>query len=411
MKPKQNKKMKILMVTPYIPYPPLSGGQTRSYFLIKSLSQSCDITLFNFKLPDQDQSGVKHLQELCSKVVTIPRGNTWQFKKIVTAGFTPYPFLVVNYLSSELKRKIKQELTDDNYDLVHVECFYLMPNIPKTKIPILLVDQTIEFAVYQHYVETLPNKFSLIKPFLWLDVAKIKYWEKKFWQKADQLVAVSENDQKLMERISKRPTKVVRNGVNEDLIINEKKHYPDKPTVFFGVANFKWMQNKEGAINLLKEVWPKIKERVPEAQLVIAGRHSKDFIESTGLLPKDAEDVKVGPVDDPAEAYQKASMMVAPMRSGGGSRTKFLEAMACRLPIATTKKGIEGIEAENNKHAIIAENFEDLVDKTVELLRDKRRQEAIGRQGQQLVKEKYSWRQSADELLKIYQETSKQWQG
>lgn len=394
------------MITPYIPYPPYSGGQTRSYFLLKHLSKYCDITLFNFQLPDQDKTGIKHLKELCSKVITIPRGKTWQLKKVLTAGFSLYPFLVVNYLSNNLKQKIKQELDSQDYDLVHVECFYLMPNIPKTDIPVLLVDQTIEFAVYQHYVQTLPAKSFLIKPLLWLDVLKIKYWEKHFWQKADQLVAVSEDDQELMERVSGRKTKVVRNGVNENLIIDQKKYHPKKPTVFFGVANFKWMQNKEGARNLLKDVWPKIKQRVPEAKLVIAGRHSKEFVKSANLLPKDSSDLEIGPVEDPAKAYQQASVLVAPIKSGGGSRTKFFEAMACRLPIATTKQGMEGIEAVNNKHAVIASDFDDLVDKTVELLNNPEKLKQIGKQGQQLVKEKYSWQQSAQELLKLYKQSA-----
>jgi glycosyltransferase involved in cell wall biosynthesis len=394
------------MITPYIPYPPYSGGQTRSYFLLKHLSKHCDITLFNFELPDQGREGVEHLKKLCKKVISIPRGKTWQPKKILTAGLTPYPFLVVNYLSSELKQQIKQELETNDYDLVHVECFYLMPNVPKTDIPVLLVDQTIEFAVYQHYVETLPIKYFFLKPLLWLDVLKIKYWEKRFWQKADKLIAVSEDDQELMERISKRQTEVVRNGVNENLIIDQKKYQPKQPTVFFGVANFNWMQNKEGARHLLKEVWPKIKKRVPKAKLVIAGRHSKEFVESTNLLPEDKTDIKVGPVDDPAQAYQQASVLVAPIKSGGGSRTKFFEAMACQLPIATTKQGMEGIEAVNNKHAVIAKDFDDLVDKTVALLNNPEQQKKIGKQGQQLVKDKYSWRQSAQELLKLYQKSA-----
>lgn len=395
------------MITPYIPYPPLSGGQTRSYYLLKHLSENCDITLINFQLPDQEEKGVDHLKKFCSKVITVSRGKTWQIKKVLAAGLTPYPLLVVNYLSNELKQKIKNELENQKYDLVHVECFYLMPNIPKTKIPVLLVDQTIEFAVYQHYVQTLPRKFLLMKPFLWVDVLKIKYWEKRFWQKADCLVAVSEDDQKLMERVSKRKTKVVRNGVNEELIIDKKEYFPERPTVFFGVANFNWMQNKEAAINLLKHIWPEIKKQVPTAKLVIAGRHSKKFIQSTNLLPINNKDIKVGSVDNPAKAYQKASVLVAPIRSGGGSRTKFFEAMACQLPIATTKEGIEGIEAVNNKHAVIADNFDDLIEKTIELINNREKQKRIGRQGQKLVREKYSWRQSAEKLLKLYRETSK----
>jgi len=166
------------MITPYLPYPPYSGGQTRSYHLLKHLSKECDITLFNFVLPDQEEKYTKHLQEYCQKVITVKRGETWTLKKILFTGFSLYPFLVSNYFSSILKKKITKELKLDHYDLIHVECFYLMPNIPKADIPILLVDQTIEFAVYQHFVQTMDKKYILIKDHYWtnsIDFSLLKW--------------------------------------------------------------------------------------------------------------------------------------------------------------------------------------------------------------------------------------------
>jgi len=398
------KRPKVLMITPYLPYPPYSGGQTRSYHLLKHLSKECDITLFNFVLPDQEEKYTKHLQEYCQKVITVKRGETWTLKKILFTGFSLYPFLVSNYFSSILKKKITKELKLDHYDLIHVECFYLMPNIPKADIPILLVDQTIEFAVYQHFVQTMDKKYILIKPMLLLDVLKLKFWEKIFWKKAHRLIAVSEEDKILMEKISKREVKIVANGVDENLFKDRVMEKYLKPTVLFGVANFKWMQNKEGVINLLKFVWPKIKKQIPDAQLQIAGRYSKNLIEASGLVGKNDKDIIIGEVKSPEEVYRKSWVLVAPMKSGGGSRTKFFEAMACGLPIATTKEGIEGIDAINNKEVLVARDFNHLANLTVKALKNKQLREKIGQGGKKLVKERYSWRESASQLLKIYQD-------
>jgi len=401
---KRKKKIKVLMVTPYLPYPPFSGGQTRSFNLIKHLAKNCEITLFSFVLPDQDANQARYLRKYCQKVWTIKRGKTWSLKKILFAAFSPYPLLISNYFSPKLKKAIAEELSSSHYDLIHVECFYLMPNIPKQlDVPIVLVDQTIEFAVYRHFVQTLPKKWSLIKPILLLDVIKLKLWETYFWRKADLLVAVSKNDQELMSRLSKRKVEVVLNGVANSFLRERKlKKYP-KPTILFGVANFKWMQNKEGVINLLKFIWPKIKKKLPQAQLIIAGRHSAKFLAQRQKLLVPADSITFGDVENPEEIYRRSWVLVAPMGSGGGSRTKFFEAMACKLPIVTTPEGIEGIEARNNQEVVIGQSFPEITKLTLDLLSDPKKRERIGKTARGLVKEKYSWKTSADRLLSIYQ--------
>ncbi len=396
--------MKILMVTPYLPIPGFSGGQTRSYNLIKHLSKKCQITLISFMLPDQSRKHKKQLEKYCRKIITVERGDTWQLKKILFTGFSLYPFLISNYFSAKFRNSVENELKNDEYDLIHVECFYLMPNVTKTDIPVLLVDQTIEFAVYKHYVQNMPFKFLPIKPLLWLDVLKLKFWEFYYWKKSDCLVAVSPEDKQLMEEKSGRKVKIVPNAVSQKLL--RKTNFPKykQPTILFGVANFKWMQNKEGAYNLLKYVWPKIKEQMPEAKLKIAGRYSKQFVESSGLVKPDDQSVEYGEVKNAQEVYSKSWILAAPIRSGGGSRTKFFEAMACGLPIITTPSGIEGIDAENNHQVVVIKDFDQLADKTVELLKNKKKLKRIGQGGRNLIEDKYSWEESAKKLLKIYRE-------
>lgn len=394
------------MVTPYLPYPPLSGGQTRSFNLLKHLARKCQITLFSFILPDQSKNDIRTLKNYCRQVQTVERGKTWSLKKIILTGLSPYPFLVVNYFSPQLKKLIGKKLEREKYDLVHIECFYLMPNIPRTKTPILLVDQTIEFAVYQHYIETLPKELSFLKPLLSIDVFKIKFWETRFWRQADCLVAVSQEDRRLMESLTKKKVAVVPNGVDETLLKIKKVKKYRRPTVLYGVANFKWMQNKEGAINLLKYVWPKIKAQIPKARLLIIGRHSESFIRSTGLVDANNQDIIVGETKDAERIYRKSWLMVAPMGSGGGSRTKFFEAMACGLPIITTPEGIEGIDAKRGKDVFVSKNFEQLTRMAIKLITDKKVRTEVGKSARKLIKEKYGWRLSADKLYSIYQQVA-----
>src|SRR3989338_11157532 len=134
--------MKILMLTPYLPYPPSSGGQVRSYNLIRELYKKHDITLFCYIRDDKERQFIPELEKYCKKVEVFKRRTAWSPFNILLAGLSFYPFLVAIYLSRAFKKAIARELEAGKYDLIHSETFYVMPNIPKTEVPIFLVEQT-----------------------------------------------------------------------------------------------------------------------------------------------------------------------------------------------------------------------------------------------------------------------------
>ena len=147
--------MKILMLTPYLPYPPSSGGQVRSLNLIKNISKKHDITLFSLVKTDEEKKYVSELEKYCKRVEIFKRPEKpWTLKNILKTGFGYFPFLVVRNWSRFEKEAVTRELATGSYQLIHAETFYVMPHIPETKIPILLVDQTIEFQVYEHVAKT-----------------------------------------------------------------------------------------------------------------------------------------------------------------------------------------------------------------------------------------------------------------
>lgn len=178
------------MLTPYLPYPLLTGGQTRSYNLIKRLSAlGHEITLFCLVKNNDERQYVGELEKFCKEVKVFNRSKKpWTIKNILKTGFSFYPFLVVRNLAKGERDVIEEKLSKEKYDLIHAETFYVMPHIPKTNIPILLVEQTIEYLVYRHFADEF--KLPLIKHLLYIDVAKMKYWELKYWKRAKRVVAM-----------------------------------------------------------------------------------------------------------------------------------------------------------------------------------------------------------------------------
>jgi glycosyltransferase involved in cell wall biosynthesis len=345
--------MKILMLTPYLPYPLYSGGQIRTYNLLKNLAKKHQITLVSFYRQDNELKYIKELEKYCRKVIPIKRRQTWGLTNILLSGFSFYPFLVCTYISPEAKRAVEKELFAGHYDLIHVETFYLMPNLPpKTPTPILLVEQTIEYLVYQRYVQNL--RFKLAKPLLYLDVLKIKLWEKYFWRQAGFLAAMSSNDLDIMlSAVLDKAGAVVANGVDMDFFNQVKKIKSVWPTVLF-VGNFKWLPNKDAASYLTESIWPKIKKAVPRAKLWIVGRNPSQKIQAYNQL----KDIKVDDnIEDIRQALSKATVLLAPIRNGRGTKYKVLEAMAAGVPVVTTPLGSQGIQAVDGQQILIARNI------------------------------------------------------
>ena len=385
------------MLTPYLPYPLLTGGQTRSYNLIKRLSSiGHEITLFCLVKDNSERKYVGQLEKFCREVGVFNRSQRpWTLGNILRTAFSLYPFLVIrNWAKGELGA-IDEKLKAEQFDLIHAETFYVMPHIPKTNIPILLVEQTIEYLVYRHFADEF--KLSLIKPLLYIDVMKMKYWELKYWQRAKKVVAMSKEDKKsMLLQIPTLNVDIVPNGVDSDYFASKIKDRSNIPIILY-LGNFTWLQNREAVEVLVYKVWPKIKVKIPDCKLWIIGKDAKEF-----FLKLESKDIRVSEVSDVREVYQQASVLVAPIYGGGGTRYKNFEAFASGLPVVTTSIGIRGTEAKDGVEVIIRDSPFSIADAVVELLNDKNKYNKIIENARKMVKKEYDWDPIAQKLSQIY---------
>lgn len=394
--------MKILMLTPYLPYPLLTGGQTRSYNLIKRLSSlNHQITLFCLVKENLEKKYVPELEKYCKEVKIFNRSERpWTIKNILKTGFSFYPFLVIRNWASNEKATVEQKLKEEKFDLIHAETFYVMPHIPKTKTPILLVEQTIEFLVYRHFVEE--SKIFPIKPLLYIDVTKMKYWELKYWQDATKVVAMSEEDKRIMlEEVQDLDVDIVPNGVDIKFFSKKISSRSKDPIILY-LGNFTWLQNREAVHILVSNVWPKIKDSLPNAKLWIIGKSAKEI-----FAHLEGKDIKVDEVEDVREVYQQASVLVAPIFGGGGTRYKNFEAFASGLPVVTTPIGIGGINARDGKEVVIRGSFDDIAKAAVQIILNKNVYNNIAVNAKKMVEKNYDWDPIAKKLSHIYESVGK----
>lgn len=385
--------MKILIVSSYLPYPLFSGGHIRLYNLIKNLSQKHEIILVCEKRENQNQRDIDEVSKICKKVYGVERKKQWSFKNIIKTGFSLNPFLVTGHESLEMKSLIKKLLVDEEINLIHVETFYVMQNLPETKIPVVLVEHNIEYLVYERFVKKSP---VLSKPFLYLDILKLKRAEIYFWKKANKLVAVSKKEAELMNRVD---VEVVPNGVDLDKF-KMKKIPPSqngKRVLFIG--DFKWIQNRDSIVYIIKNIWPRISAKNPDLKLWVVGREIPDSIKKLGnssiIFDENAP-------NETQLIFQTADILLSPIRVGGGTNFKILESMASGTPVITTALGNEGINAKDNEEIIICEKPEEFVSKALLLLSDDYLYEKLSRNGRKFIEKNFDWRNIAQKLDNIY---------
>lgn len=390
------------MVTPYVPYPPSSGGQIRTYNLLKYLSQNNEITLVALYKNDEEKKYESYLEKYCRKIYLCKRPSSpWQFKNIFKTIFSSSPFLVVRNYSDEAKTIINQLLLQDKFDVIHAETFYVMPHIPETKVPTVLVEQTIEYKVYKHFVNSLPFYLRLLMYFD-VDIVKLKYWERFYWKKANSVVVVSSSDETLIK--SEEPelkTSIIPNCVGDEMIIDRlTEKNLNLPTIFFQ-GNFFWLQNVEAAKFIINKIYPQIITELPHIKVVIAGQNAKKL---GNLINKNINIVNIEPDDisKVKELFKKNTLFIAPIFGPGGTRLKILAAMGSGMPVISTGTGIEGLEVTNNKNVIIANAPEEFIKKIKQLLANKNLYEKIRNNAYKLVKEKYQWSKTAKVLESVY---------
>jgi glycosyltransferase involved in cell wall biosynthesis len=343
------------------------------------------------------------MKQFCKKVIVIERGKTWTLSNIFRTGFSVYPFLISIYYSPLTKTILENELKSQRYDLIHAEMFYTLPYLPKNNIPTILVEQTIMSRIFTHQMKT--EKKIWFKPFMAIDIIKMHFWEKYFWKRVDKVVTVSQEDSEVIKSIVPGAiVDVVPNGVGEDVSnLPTKIHY--SPTILY-MGNYKWIQNWEAAELLANKVFPFIKSQIPNAKLIIAGQFPTPQVK---MLANKSLDIEVLELRDNdfagvVNTYLKSGLFVAPMYAPGGTRLKILAAMAAMVPVVTTPIGAEGYGAEDGKSILIANTPQELAQKSVEVLKNKKLYETVSQKARKLVDTKFSWEPISRKLESIYED-------
>lgn len=389
--------MNILFVSAVLPYPLYSGGQVRMYNLLKRLSKKHSITLFSFIRTNEERTYAKNFDFLPS-VKMVYRGRALQSKYLLKA-FGAYPLLLASYDNEEMRRLIQNEISNHDYNLIHIEPFYVFPSIPVNSLPLVVSEHNIEYLVYENFAKSY--SISSLRPVVYADSQKIRRWEERVWKKAVSVTAVSNDDSQVITRTTGTSCSVIPNGVDTEWFrFNVRKFNPKNPTFLF-VGNFAWAPNIEAVRTLLKDIWPKVTNEYPAGVLTIVGKQFpkalRAMVSGNIFVREDVEDIR--------DVFLTSDILLAPMGIGGGSKFKLLEAMASGTPVITTAQGRMGIEALPGKHVWEAETAEQFVQSIQSIYSNQNMKKTIIRNARKLVEEKYDWSVIADRLDYVWRKS------
>ncbi len=388
--------MKILLVSSYLPYPLYSGGHIRLYNLLQELSKNNEITLVCEARKDQTASDIEVVKKLVKELHVFPRKKQWSLETITKTGISENAFLITGHNLPEMKALVTRLLIKEAFDVIHVETSYVLQNVPKTNIPIILTEHNLEYKVYEKYVNAAP---FIIRPILRIDVKKLKKQEEIYWKQVSFVVAVSEHEKNSIAQFTNK-VGVVPNGV--DIHAFKLKKYKDtgnhKQVLFIG--DFRWIQNRDTAVYILEHIWPKIIQKIPSATLRIVGKNIPDALirlhnKSSVIFSKNTN-------ENTQDIFSGANMLLSPIRVGGGTQYKILEAMAVGTPVVTNTLGSVGLLVSHNKNILIGNTTEELANLTAEVLESNALAMKIGVNSRKLIEKEYSWKTIAKSLEQIY---------
>ncbi len=402
--------MNVLFLSQIVPYPPHGGVLQRGYNLLRELSNSHRVHLLAFHHPDalaseELQAASEHLADFCESVETFPlwpKAHPWlRLPAFLLGALTTQPFGVLAYRSRAFAAAIDRHLTLSDIDVIHVDTITLAPYFRPDWPPALLTHHNIESQLFAR--RAAAESSPLGRAYVGREARKLENLERRFCPRFSSNVTVSETDAAtLLDRVPGLDCVVVANGVDCDYF---RPHSDaDQPRLIY-TGGLNMFANLDAVDYFLVEVWPTVREAVPDARFVIIGQDPPSRLLS---LAEQGIGIEVmGYVDDVRPYVADAAVYVVPLRVGGGTRLKVLDAMAQGKAIVSTSIGCEGIEVEPGRDLLLADDAASFAGKTIELLNDAEARRRLGNAARRAVEARYQWSAIAEVLGRAYEKASK----
>ena len=391
--------MKILFLSPTVPFPLTDGGRIRVFNLLKQIATRSDVTLLALETQPADADGVAELQQLGIQVHLVPNAPTLprvSFGTLVTAFLKQQPITIARYALPAYRQKFRELVATEGFDLVHYEMFHTAQFRMDTDLPGVLSQQNVDSEIWRRLCGETTNPFY--KFAYWTQQLAFQRYERVISPKFDAVTCTSDIDAAVFQRHCSEDTiEIIPNGV--DITHYQPDFTSEAPAHLIYIGSMDWYPNEDAVAFFADEALPQIQEKVPDVQFSIVGGNPsarvKRLAEREGI-------VVTGRVPEIKPYFAEATVFVVPLRIGSGTRLKILEALAMGKSIVSTSVGAEGLDLKDRKEIFIADEPIAFADAVIRLLTDPTLRRRIGKNGRARVEQDYDWRSIGEKLHNIY---------
>ena len=408
-------RQRILFLTPQLPYPPEQGTAIRNYNLLRQVASRHEVALLSFDsregygLPDHP-SRVGPLSAFCRPLRVIPVPRRSPADRLRTLLTSSLPDMAFRLYAPAFVQALREIVSQERYDIVQIEGIelarygLLLREWLGAAAPRVILDEhNAEYLLQRRAFETdlaYPGRwpaalYSLVQWF------RLAHFERRVCRAATAVAACSEADARALQALLPGlEVLVVPNGVDTERYqpgIPDSLPLQHPAIVFTGKMDFR--PNVDGVLWFYERVWPIVRATVRDVRFYVVGQSPHRRLDP---LRADPQVIITGHVPDILPYFGGADVYIVPLRIGGGTRLKVLEAMSSGLPIVSTTLGAEGIELTPGQHGLLADEPEAFARAVLSVLQDRDRAH-MGLAASQRARELYDWRSIALRLEGLYQ--------
>ena len=373
---------------------------------MRGLARDHEVSVLSFNSSDEhSQESLRATREYCKTVTAladldpkdVPEKRRLQLRSLLSLH--SFEHLQVKR-RADFQKEIDRQLSAGKYDVVQVE-FANMASFRYhrhgTRSLLVLDEHNIEYDL-QHRTASSAEGLSR-RVYNSLNWRKLAREEKSAWQRFDGVVLTSERDAQLLSEVSPKARRVVvPNGVDVQQFAPSTTSPEADRLLFFGANNY--FPNHDALLYFIDEILPKIVEHRPNVKLSIVG----PGVQPAVMARQSAHVEVVGFVADLMPQLERASAVIVPLRIGGGTRLKIVEAMAKSKAIVSTRIGAEGIDLTHERDVLLADTPVEFAAQVVRVLEDRDLAQRLGQQARVLAEERYDWTAAVRRLVGFYEQ-------
>jgi glycosyltransferase involved in cell wall biosynthesis len=379
--------LEILFLTPEFLFPARSGGTIKSLALLEHLRRRhrLRVACFTRRLLDPEQE--RWTEEVGDvRTLLLDRGRTPL--NLLRSYLHGIPLSIERNRSGTMAALISGVVEDGPPDAIFVDGWLMAQYVPASFAGLKLLHQhNAEHLMWRRQIalERNPTRRALLRA----EYRRVREYEASILGRFDAVFAVSDPDRRALVALGADPERILPlpNVADPELLSRPAPSRDSGRPVLLFLGTLTWEPNVAGLELFLRTAFPRLRERVPEARLLIAGQ-GKPPATLTRLAEEQGAEL-VEAVGDPEPLYRASSVFVDPSRGGAGGRVKILNAMARGLPVVATPDAAGGLDVISGKHLLVCDTPEATAEAIRDLLADRERWLSLSRAGRELVRRRY----------------------